>query len=164
MRDRTLESIDRVSPVPVPGLANHAAYAMLAQFPAVCFVGALLTDLAYWQTDMFIWETFSIWLLTAGCVMAFFAGVTGLITWFRRPYVRRPRFAGLHILTSLAVVLLSIINAFIHSRDGYTAVVPDGLILSGVVFLLMILATWLGWPRPLKSRPVQNATVVRSMS
>ena len=49
---------------------------------------------------------------------------------------------------SLVVLLLSVLNAFVHSRDGYTAVVPDGLVLSVVVVLLMIGVTWMGWARP----------------
>jgi uncharacterized membrane protein len=40
------------------------------------------------------------------------------------------------------------VNAFVHSRDGWVAVVPQGLTLSVIVVLLMLLATWFGWPRP----------------
>jgi uncharacterized membrane protein len=36
-------------------------------------------------------------------------------------------------------VLLSVINAFVHSRDGYTAVVPTGLMLSGLVVVVLLL-------------------------
>jgi uncharacterized membrane protein len=129
------------------GLASQPVYATLVQFPAVCFAGALVTDIAYWRTAIFIWETFSIWLLTAGCIMAGFAGVAGLVTWVKQRHVRTLRFAGLHVATSLAVLFLSIVNAFVHSRDGYTAVVPGGITLSAVVVVLMALATWLGWPR-----------------
>lgn len=137
-----------VAPRPASlGLASQPVYALLAQFPAVCFAGALLTDLAYWQTTIFIWATFSIWLLTAGCLVAALAAVAGLITWISHPHVRALRYAGLHVLTSLAALLLSIVNAFVHSRDGYTAVVPGGLVLSGAVVALMLLATWFGWPR-----------------
>jgi uncharacterized membrane protein len=130
------------------GLASQPVYATLVQFPAVCFVGTLLTDLAYWQTTNYIWETFSIWLLTIGCIVAAFAGVAGLITWFTHRHVRALPFAGLHVLTSIVALVLAIVNAFVHSRDGYTAVVPQGLTLSIVVVVLMLLATWFGWPRP----------------
>jgi len=130
------------------GLASQPVYATLVQFPAVCFAGTLITDLAYWQTKNIIWETFSVWLLTAGCIVAAFAAIAGLISWFRLRHVRVVRFAGLHVVTSLIALLLSIVNAFIHSRDGYTAVVPQGLTLSIVVFVLMLLATIFGWPRP----------------
>jgi uncharacterized membrane protein len=130
------------------GLASQPVYAALVQFPAVCFIGTLLTDLAYWQSTNYIWETFSIWLLTAGCIVAGFAAVAGLVTWLKHRHVRTLPLAGLHVVTSIVVLVLSIVNAFVHSRDGYTAVVPQGLTLSIIVVLLMLLATWLGWPRP----------------
>lgn len=129
------------------GLASQPVYATLVQFPAVCFIGALITDIAYWRSTMFIWETFSIWLLTAGCIVGGFALLAGLITWFSHRHVRALRFAGLHVLVSIAAFALSILNAFVHSRDGYTAVVPLGISLSIVVVALMLVATWLGWPR-----------------
>jgi uncharacterized membrane protein len=129
------------------GLSSQPAYATLVQFPAVCFTGALLTDIMYWQTTLFMWNDFSAWLVTAGCVMAAFAGIAGLITWFSHPHVRRVRYAGLHAVCSLAALALAIVNAFVHSRDAYVAVVPQGLTLSIIVFVLMLLATWFGWPR-----------------
>jgi uncharacterized membrane protein len=35
--------------------------------------------------------------------------------------------------------LLALINAFVHSRDGYTAVVPTGLMLSTFVVIVLVL-------------------------
>jgi uncharacterized membrane protein len=33
----------------------------------------------------------------------------------------------------------------VHSRDGYTAVIPTGIILSTVVVLILIFNAWTGW-------------------
>jgi uncharacterized membrane protein len=148
MREPAMHSAAHPSAVaPRLGLASQPVYATLAQFPAVCFTGALLTDIMYEQTKLFMWNNFSAWLLTAGCIMAAFAGIAGLITWFKVPHVRRLPFAGLHAVCVLVALALSIINAFVHSRDAY-ATMPGGLVLSAIVFVLMLLATWLGWPRP----------------
>jgi uncharacterized membrane protein len=38
-----------------------------------------------------------------------------------------------------------LINAFVHSRDGYTAVIPTGLILSTLVVLILMFNAWTGW-------------------
>jgi uncharacterized membrane protein len=38
-----------------------------------------------------------------------------------------------------------LINAFVHSRDGYTAVIPTGLILSTLVVLILMFNVWTGW-------------------
>jgi uncharacterized membrane protein len=41
-------------------------------------------------------------------------------------------------------VFLSLVNAFVHSRDGYTAVVPTGLMLSGLVIVVLVLTALVG--------------------
>jgi uncharacterized membrane protein len=43
---------------------------MLVSFSAAYFTGALVTDLAYWHVPDVLWERFSIWLITAGLIMA----------------------------------------------------------------------------------------------
>lgn len=154
------DTASSVTYAPRFGLAHQPVYATLVQFPAVSFIGALITDIAYWRTTNYIWETFSVWLLSFGCVMAAFAGIAGLITWISHRHVRNARYAGLHAIISLVALALSIINAFVHSRDAYTAVVPDGLVLSTIVVLLMLVATWLGWPRPYAVHSVPQSTTV----
>ncbi len=128
-------------------LSNRPLYALLVQFPVVCFVGTLLSDLAYVKTTWFVWETFSIWLLTAGCIFAGLAGIVGLVDFLSNRAIRGARLAWPHALVSLAAAVLSVLNAFVHSRDGYTAVVPEGLTLSAIVVVLMLIATVLGWNR-----------------
>jgi uncharacterized membrane protein len=133
------------------GLASQPVYATLVQFPAVCFAGTLLSDIMYWHTTLYMWNNFSAWLVTAGCIMAAFAGIAGLVTWLKHPHVRRLPYAPLHAVFSVLALVVAIFNAFVHSRDAY-AVVPQGLELSVVVFVLMLLATWFGWPRPTSTR------------
>lgn len=142
----------------VVGLSGRPVYSLLVQFPAVCFVGTLVTDLAYWRTQLYIWETFSIWLLTAGCLLAGVAGIVGLVGFIRDRRLRIAHLAWPHALLSVAAAVLSVVNAFIHSRDGYTAVVPTGLTLSIVVVLLMLVVTWMGWTYPLQQSPIGDAT------
>lgn len=133
-------------------LSHRPAYALLVQFPVVCFVGALVTDVAYWHTALYIWETFSVWLLAAGCITAGLTGIAGLVYFVRDRHVRAWRLAWPHALTCLLAALLSVVNAFVHSRDGYTAVVPTGLALSAVVVVLMLLATWMSSRRESRNR------------
>jgi uncharacterized membrane protein len=128
------------------GLASQPVYAALAQFPAVCFIGTLLTDIAYYRSANYMWNDFSAWLVTIGCIMAGLTAIAGLITWLHHRHVRALPLAGLHVAVSLAVLVVSIFNAFVHSRDA-NAVMPTGLVLSAIVVVLMLLAAWLGWPR-----------------
>jgi uncharacterized membrane protein len=112
---------------------------MLASFSAAYFAGALVTDLVYWQMPDVMWERFSIWLIMAGLVMAGLAAFAYVISSLagrrRQSGSAWPRRVGFALAVCLAVV-----NAFVHSRDGYTAVVPDGLMLSASVVIVLLLA------------------------
>ena len=118
---------------------------MLVPFPVVCFFGALLTDLAYWQTADMQWANFSVWLLTAGLVMAGFAVVAALVDAVRARRMRTVRTIWLRVLGAVVAVALSVVNAFVHSRDAYTSVMPTGLALSSLVVLVLLLSGCLGW-------------------
>jgi uncharacterized membrane protein len=127
--------------------AGRRLYGMLTPFPAVCFIAAFVTDLAYWHTALGQWETFSIWLLTGGLIAALFAAIVGLIDYFASERQRGLQPAWAPLIGDAAATLLSLLNAFVHSRDGYTAVLPTGLILSGVVVLILLVTGWAGWTR-----------------
>jgi uncharacterized membrane protein len=110
---------------------------MLVSFSAAYFAGTLVTDLVYWQTPDVLWERFSIWLIAAGVVMAGLAAVAYVIDRASGRQIDRPAWPG--VVGYALAVLLSVINAFVHSRDGYTAVVPTGLMLSGLVVVVLLL-------------------------
>jgi uncharacterized membrane protein len=115
---------------------------ILVSFSAAYFAGALVTDLAYWQMPDVLWERFSIWLITAGLVMAGVAAIAYVIDLAGRKQIDRPTWP--RVVSYGLAVLLSLINAFVHSRDGYTAVVPTGLMLSGLVIVVLLLTAWVG--------------------
>jgi len=112
----------------------------LVSFSVAYFTGALLTDLAYWQMLNVMWERFSIWLITAGLILAGLAALAYVIGLATGRQIDRPAWPG---VTGYALaVLLSLVNAFVHSRDAYTAVVPTGLMLSGLVVVVLLLTAW----------------------
>jgi uncharacterized membrane protein len=114
----------------------------LAPFPVAYFTAAFVTDLAYWQTTEVMWERFSVWLIAGGLVMAALVAVAAVVDLA----LRRQRPAWLSALGYLLAVALSLLNVFVHSRDGYTAVVPTGLTLSAVVVAILVLFTFTaGW-------------------
>jgi uncharacterized membrane protein len=115
---------------------------IMVSFSAAYFVGAFVTDLAYWHIPDVLWERFSIWLITAGLVMAGLGVIAYVFDLADRRSIERPawpRAVGYAI-----AVLLSLTNAFVHSRDGYTAVVPLGLTLSALVVIVLLLTAWVG--------------------
>ena len=117
---------------------------MLVPFPITCFVGALLTDLAYLASANVQWSNFSIWLITAGLVMGGFAALTGMIDYWGDRRVRAARPATPHMILNIAVFVIELFNAFVHSRDGWTSVVPTGLTLSIVSVVLLGVSARLG--------------------
>jgi uncharacterized membrane protein len=127
-----------------PGLAtkSQAILPMLVPFPIACFAGALVTDLAYWQTTDVLWERFSIWLVTVGMILAGVTAIAGVIDLVSGRSMRN--LAWPHAVGYVLAVGLSLINAFVHSRDGYTAIVPTGLALSALVVVILLLTGWFG--------------------
>ncbi|HMJ29671.1 MAG TPA: DUF2231 domain-containing protein [Xanthobacteraceae bacterium] len=115
---------------------------MLVTFSAAYFAGALVTDLVYWQMPDVMWERFSIWLILTGLVMAGLATIAYVIDLAGRRRIERPAWP--RVVGYALAVLLSVMNAFVHSRDGYTAVVPGGLTLSALVVVVLILTAWVG--------------------
>ncbi len=123
---------------------GHPIHPMLVPFPIVGFIGAFVTDLVYWQTANLMWQYFSIWLITMGLVMGGLAAAAGLTDYLGDRLVRTRPAATPHMLLNIVAMLLELVNAFVHSRDGWTAVVPQGLILSGVTVVLLLASAWLG--------------------
>ena len=109
---------------------------------ATLLIAALATDLAYANSLLFQWENFSIWLITGGLLLATLAGLALIldIMLHRITGIDWLRFSGF-----TAVALLSVLNALVHSRDGYTAVVPQGLALSALVCAILMVLGWRGW-------------------
>ncbi len=124
---------------------------MLAPFPVSFFAATLVTDILYAVTENLLWQYFSTWLLTAGLVVGGLAGVAGLVD---RLGARASGARHRDPVAVLNVVIwvLALVNALVHSRDGWTAVVPDGLIISAVTVALLAIRgivttpVWTGAP------------------
>jgi uncharacterized membrane protein len=110
----------------------------------VCFVGALLTDLAYFNSGGNLqWVNFSSWFLAAGLLFAAITIVLWAIDLARLPQLRSGDGRGGFALL-IALWVVELINSFVHARDGWTAVVPLGLALSAIG-ALQILIVGLLW-------------------
>lgn len=109
-------------------------------FAVVCFTLALATDVAYWRTSFLMWHDFSAWLLFVGALGAGLALITGVVSLFFKPRLRPVAYwVGV-----LVVLLLGIVNNFVHAGDGWTSIVPTGLTLSAATVVAMIVTGFLG--------------------
>lgn len=131
-------------------IAGRPIYAIFLAVPVVCFVATVASDLAYEGSDgNLIWLNFSSWLLAAGLLFGAVALVLMLID-----AVRGLGWIGPLLL--LAAWIVELFNSLIHARDGWTAVVPAGLLLSLVGALLVLLGGWLSHSARVATEPARR--------
>jgi len=137
-----MPNINPRSAARVRGVPLHA---ILVPIPLVCFVATFVSDIVYWRTAAMMWADISAWLLMVGLIASVFAVAAGLIDFFGDRRIRAYRAAWIHALGNTVALILSVVNALIHTRDAYTSVVPSGLILSAIVVAILLVTGWNGW-------------------
>jgi uncharacterized membrane protein len=118
---------------------------MLVPIPIVCFIGALVTDIAYAVTAEMMYANFSAWFLLVGFIFGVLAAIAGLIDFLSNRAIRAQAPAWPHLIGNLVVLILAFFNNLIHTRDAWTSVMPVGLVLSIVTVLILPITGWLGW-------------------
>ena len=116
-------------------------HAMLLAGAVPLFLGALLSDIAYYNSFQIQWANFAAWLIAGGLL---FAGLALLFALGN--LIGAQRKAGrpvLYFLLLLVTWVLGLINAFEHAKDAW-AVMPSGLVLSAIVAVLALITAWLG--------------------
>jgi len=108
----------------------------------VLLIAAFGTDYTFYTTALWQWANFSAWLITAGLVVTLI-GALLLIVDFATGRAGRLNTGSFILVTAAA--LLSLVNAFVHSRDAWSSVVPQGIWLSAVSALLLVIAGARGW-------------------
>ncbi|MFJ4114029.1 DUF2231 domain-containing protein [Pseudomonas sp. NPDC089758] len=129
----TEQTLYRCTPSPL--------HAILLAGTVPLFLGALLSDIAYFKSYQIQWSNFASWLIAGGLL---FCGLTLLFALAN--LVRAERKGGrttLYFLLLLVTWVLGLINAFEHAKDAW-AVMPGGLVLSLIVTVLACVAAWLG--------------------
>ncbi len=109
---------------------------------AALLIAALGTDCIYYTTALWQWSNFSAWLITAGLIVLLVALVLLPIDF---AIGRAVRLSTSSFILIAAAGLLSLVNAFVHSRDAWSSVVPQGIALSAVSTLLLLVAGGKGW-------------------
>jgi uncharacterized membrane protein len=132
---------------PPPFHPLHPLHALLLAFPIALFPSALLADITYLNTAEVQWTNFAAWLNAGALLVGGFAVIWSLIDAIR---LRRTAVAKRELLlfVLLAVMwIVGLINAFQHSRDGWSSVEITGLILSIVSAGLALGAGWIAFSR-----------------
>ncbi len=116
-------------------------HAILLAGTVPLFLGALLSDIAYFKTYEIQWSNFASWLMAGGLVFCGLAMVFALVN-----LIQADRKAGrplLYFLLLAVTWILGLINSFQHAKDAW-AVMPSGLVLSAIVTLLICVTAWIG--------------------
>ena len=121
----------------------HPLHAVLLAFPFSLFLGALLSDLAYWNTFQIQWANFSSWLIAGGLLGGGFALLWALVDLIRFRRAGSPR-ALIYFVLLLVMFVLGFVNALVHAKDAW-ATMPESLYLSAVTTLLALAAAWIGY-------------------
>jgi uncharacterized membrane protein len=119
----------------------HPLHAFLLAAMVPLYLGGLLADLAYASSYQIQWANFAAWLIAGAMVFTGFALLWSLVDLLRVDIRRSRRL--LSVLLLLAAFGLGLVDSFAHARDAYGAM-PDGLILSAIVFALAAAAAWIG--------------------
>jgi uncharacterized membrane protein len=123
-------------------IAGHPLHAMLSSVTGTCFVGALLTDIAYWRSANLQWANFSAWLLAIGLLVSVLVVIVGAFDFFGSRRIHRGGSPWFHAIGGMLLLVVEIFNALVHSRDAWTSVVPAGLVLSAAGVVLLSLTSW----------------------
>jgi uncharacterized membrane protein len=129
---------------PTVRIAGHPVFHILASFPVACLCCALVTDAIYARTADMFWADASDWLLAIGAGLGVLAAFAGIAAYFVDRRARGARPSWPLVVGSPVVLALAILNNFVHSRDAWTSIVPQGLILSAVTVVAIIVTAWFG--------------------
>ena len=130
-------------PVYAPGSLRllHPVNAILLAFPLPLFLGALLSDLAYWSSAHVQWANFSSWLIAGGLLVGAFAVLWALVELFRGGPAGNK---VIYFVLLLTMWVLAFVNALVHAKDAW-ATMPHGLFLSAIVAILALVASFIGY-------------------
>lgn len=120
----------------------HPVQAIFLAGTVPLFLGVLLSDYAYFRTYEVQWKNFASWLIVGGLFFGGMALLWALIERIRAGWGASRQLVYLVVL--MAAWVFGLINAFVHAADAWASM-PEGLILSGITAMLVVVATGLGF-------------------
>ncbi|WP_062734639.1 DUF2231 domain-containing protein [Sphingobium abikonense] len=122
----------------------HPLHGLLLAWPVAMFPAALISDITYLQTAEIQWTNFSAWLITGGLLGGGFSLLWSIVALFRHKGSARSR-TGICAILLVLMMIAGLVNAFQHSRDGWSSVGATGLILSIISSIFAVAAGWIAF-------------------
>lgn len=125
-------------------ILGHPIHAMSVAFPVALTFCTLGADLLYWWTADAFWARAALWAAGTGFLLGMLAGFSGTAELLLVPGIRARIASWTHFI--IAVTLLALLGAnWGHRLHGYEeAVLPYGLLLSGLAVLMVVFTGWHG--------------------
>lgn len=127
-------------------VAKHPLHPMLIPIPIASFLLALIGDLAYLGTNNPFWYGFAFWTMGIGIVGALLAAIPGFVDYFTIVRGEAKRFATIHMIANLSIVVVFAINLgirmFTTATTGTNLWIAVALTVIGNLALLY--SGWLG--------------------
>jgi uncharacterized membrane protein len=123
-------------------IGGHPIHPMLVPFPIVCFIGALVADIAFLHYGNHGWAVGGRILLLVGLIMAALAAVAGLTDFVGEKRIQGPD-AVKHMLANVAAVVIELVNLILRWHND-AAIPRIGVYLSVVVTLILLYSGWKG--------------------
>ena len=128
----------------------HPLHAVLLSGTVPLFLGVLLNDIAYFKTYEVQWKNFASWLIVGALVFTAVTLIWALIELIRAG--RRATLRAVYVVLLLAIAVLGFVNALVHAGDAWASM-PGGLVLSAIIMLLVVAATWSGFASSRRIEP-----------
>ena len=125
-------------------IARHPVHAMLVTFPIAFLISLLGSDLAYLYLRDEFWARLSLWLAGGGAAMGILAGLSGAVEVLAIRRIRMRVAAWDHFVLAVMMLAVAVANWGIRVNNPLDAIWPWGVYLSGLGFLLVSGAGWLG--------------------
>lgn len=122
---------------------NHPVHIVLLVSTLPLFLGAFLSDWAYFESHQIQWINFASWLIAGALVFLGLAMLWAVIDLLRADGPRW-REKWIYIALIAMIFILGLVNALVHAKDGW-AIMPEGLILSAIVLFMTLAVVWVGF-------------------
>ena len=132
-------------PEPRRSVVAESIYGLLNPIPFGCFVAALIFDIIYSKTAVMLWDKGAAWLIVFGLLFAVVPRLVNLTQVWVTSRRTASRTDKLDFWLNLFAIVAAIVNAFVHSRDAWSSVVPQGILLSAASTILLVIAGTRGW-------------------
>ena len=132
---------------PIPSrvaVMQHPVHPMVVVFPISFLMITLVSDAVFWWRGDHFWALVSFWLSLAGLGMGAIAALLGLADFLLMKQVRHHVSAWSHMVAGIMVLSLAAANVQLRWDDPGGAVVPWGIVVSGLLALMVSITGWLG--------------------